>query len=65
MRPSTKLYNTSEILKAELKRATDRSYWLGVAVGAALALLLGVAIGYGLGTKEVVVIVSEQHAIQV
>ncbi|MEZ5572423.1 MAG: hypothetical protein R3E64_10415 [Halioglobus sp.] len=45
-----------DIFKKHLRKATTRSYWLGVGLGLVFGILLGMAIGYTLGSPTTVVI---------
>lgn len=50
----------TDILKRELKRTSDRAYWVGIAIGLVLGLIAGAAIGYHLGSPQTIVIPLEQ-----
>lgn len=47
------------MLAKALKRTSRESFWLGVVFGAALALGLGIAIGYDMGSDTVIVVPLE------
>ncbi|MEM1152672.1 MAG: hypothetical protein AAGI44_00930 [Pseudomonadota bacterium] len=60
-----RIQRQTEILKAELKQATNRTYWLGIAVGTMLGVALGMAIGYDLGANHIMEIVPKHSGIEV
>jgi F0F1-type ATP synthase assembly protein I len=49
-----------EIIQEHLKQAADQTYYLGVALELVGGLLLGLAIGYQLGSSKTIVILLEQ-----
>lgn len=56
----TQIQRNAEFLKRELKKTSDRAYWVGIALGVLMGLALGIAIGYQLGSDTVLVIPLEQ-----
>ena len=52
----TKDQRQAALISHELKKTSDKAYWLGVALGFLIGLVLGVAIGYDLGSDTVLVV---------
>jgi hypothetical protein len=49
----------TEIIHKALKQATSHGMWMGLAAGIVLGLIAGFAIGEHMGTKTVIVPLSE------
>ena len=49
----------TECLRRELKKTSDRAFWIGGVVGVLLGLDLGVAISYQLGSDNILIVPLE------
>jgi len=49
-----------QIIEKHLRQATNHAYWVGAGLGLVFGIILGLAIGYNLGSDQVTVISLQQ-----
>ena len=48
-----------QIIEKHLRQATNQAYWVRTALGLVFGIILGLAIGYNLGSDEVTIITMD------